>query len=341
MKQNNFYKNQKSNTHIFLFCLYILSESVFSGPLIIDEEASSLEQATQLMKVSASGNISKLKTLIKEEANINAVSSDGESALMYAARNGNHIAVDFLLGKGAKINHVTSIGGNTALILAIKFSDKRMVELLLNFGANPNIIPNNISIGNPPALGLAVTEGKLEIVRLLLDKGARIRNALELSVYSDRLEIAKILLSKGATLQKNISNIKEAKKSASKNMSLLLGLDQFNGLVSSDTTYPEELDELIFKNSLVESLFHNQNYKIWKLTNQHQEEFGMFRGYQAKIAKNAIFARKGYSFKSKWLTIYFKKHFKEYTPKTKNLILSDTDKKISECLNKERIIIIL
>jgi hypothetical protein len=64
----------------------------------------------------------------------------GDAPLGYFAREGNRIAADWLLKHGADINlHSESRIGDTALDRAVHEHDLRMIEFLLNRGANPNI----------------------------------------------------------------------------------------------------------------------------------------------------------------------------------------------------------
>lgn len=64
----------------------------------------------------------------------------GDAPLGYFAREGDRIAADWLLKHGADINlHSESLIGSTALDRAVHEHDLRMIEFLLNRGANPNI----------------------------------------------------------------------------------------------------------------------------------------------------------------------------------------------------------
>lgn len=109
--------------------------------------------------------------------------------------------------------------GILALLYAIKVNDERAVQLLLDHGADPNAIAHKIQIGreinlpNPffsdvPALSIAASTGNLNIIQMLMERGAKIRfnpaddnwNScpLNLAVVSDQSEVVAHLISRGA-----------------------------------------------------------------------------------------------------------------------------------------------
>lgn len=100
---------------------------------------------------------------------INAVDSDGWTALMYASRYGNLDMVNRLLAANAKVNMVNK-GGGTALIIASNNGKNDIVKLLIAKGANVNAID---TIGTN-ALMFAAESGYTDIVKTLLAAGANI-----------------------------------------------------------------------------------------------------------------------------------------------------------------------
>ncbi len=107
---------------------------------------------------------------------------------------------------GIDINKKTTFG-YTALMLASRWDYnifKEIVKLLLANGADVNALSND----GYTALMLASREGRTEIVKLLLDKGAEVDakdglTALMLASQSGRTEIVKLLLDKGAKVNVN------------------------------------------------------------------------------------------------------------------------------------------
>ncbi len=88
--------------------------------------------------ISASkGHLANVKNLLEKGADINAVTVDNITALMYAAENGDVEMVRFLLNNGADPN-MRPYNGVTALISAAKLNNQQIVELLINFDAEIN-----------------------------------------------------------------------------------------------------------------------------------------------------------------------------------------------------------
>ena len=100
---------------------------------------------------------------------INAVDSDGWTALMYASEYGNLDMVNRLLAANAKVNMVNK-GGGTALMIASNNGKNDIVKLLIAKGANVNAI----DINGTTALMYAAMNGDTDIVKNLLAAGANI-----------------------------------------------------------------------------------------------------------------------------------------------------------------------
>ncbi len=94
----------------------------------------------------------------------------GPSALCAAAATGNDALVAALLDRGADIN-LQIWWGQCALSQASGRGHLSTVALLLDRGANPNVEAKSCSM---TPLGSAVVTGQADIVRLLVQRGARI-----------------------------------------------------------------------------------------------------------------------------------------------------------------------
>ena len=100
------------------------------------------------------------KTLLDAGANPNDVtSSNNESALEWAIQAGNPLVVEILLDYGADINMV---GYVTPLIAAARKGDEEMIQLLLQRGADASIRVSGYS-----AADYAKTYGHAELSKLL------------------------------------------------------------------------------------------------------------------------------------------------------------------------------
>ena len=131
---------------------------------------------------------------------VNAQNFVGDTALMYAVRDGDVEMVELLLEKGAKINAQNFVG-DTGLMNAVRDGDVEMVELLLEKGAKINA--QNF-IGDT-ALMYAVWDDNVGMVELLLEKGAdvNIKNKGNETVWElthDKPEIQKAI--KGFIIRK-------------------------------------------------------------------------------------------------------------------------------------------
>lgn len=144
------------------------------------------------------------------EKYINEETSEGFTALHYAAMNGNLKIVKLLKEYGAKIECVTKLGKNVLHLAAENNQPSILVHFLLNEPLEITSVDEN---GSTP-LHWACYSGSFESVNYLLSLDANI-NALDnekltplhLAVYNNREKIVRFLLQKGA--DKTIASIKK------------------------------------------------------------------------------------------------------------------------------------
>ena len=170
------------------------------------------DKATALMVAAGKGLNNIIKPLIKpliEKGKVDDQDILGETALMWAARNGHTETVKLLVEIGdANVNHVSNYG-MTALMLAAEKGHIETVKKLIEKGAVVNIENND---GNT-ALMLAAANGHIETVKKLIEKGANVnienkdRNtALIIVIIAEKghieidkvLEIVEVLIAAGA-----------------------------------------------------------------------------------------------------------------------------------------------
>jgi cytohesin len=149
------------------------------------------------------GQVEEAERLLKQGADVNALTPAGHSVLWAAIDKRNNSMVEFLLNHGADPNRPGS-GDATPLCKAIRDGDNPMVESLLNHGADPN---RPDSHGDTP-LRMAAGSRKKSMVESLLKHGADPNlpgymgyYPLDGAVSSE--DIKRILINAGATKHKS------------------------------------------------------------------------------------------------------------------------------------------
>lgn len=124
---------------------------------------------TALMFVAFSGDIGLVELLIDNGANVDLTQGDGGTALFYAVFQGHTEIVKLLLDSGAKIN-INDNTGKAPLIAAAKspYSSIEMARLLIDKGAEVDSKDNY----GKTALFYAARSDRRKIVELLINNGA-------------------------------------------------------------------------------------------------------------------------------------------------------------------------
>ena len=105
---------------------------------IPDEDLGTKEANYPWWNAVAYGDAVALKPMISPETLAKRTSTYSQTALMIAARNGYEQMASDLIKGGAEIDAV-DVNKDTALHYASQFKNPRLVELLLEAGANPNL----------------------------------------------------------------------------------------------------------------------------------------------------------------------------------------------------------
>ena len=148
------------------------------------------------------GEADRVRTLLRDGADVNAAQGDGMTALHWTALNGDLETTNVLLVAGATVEALTRVGRYTPLHLASSRGHASVVSRLLDAGSKPNATTET---GVQP-LHLAAQAGDAATVTALLGHGANVnardethgRTPLVFAASQNRLEAVRILLAKGA-----------------------------------------------------------------------------------------------------------------------------------------------
>ena len=149
-------------------------------------------------------DVSTIRGLLAQGADVNAPEPDGTTALHWAAQHGNAQIVDALLAAGGNV-HATNRYGIQPLLLACEAGQVAIVGRLLGAGADANIA----TPGGQTALMTAARTGKAEAVKLLLTRGAAVdaaeplrgQTALMWAAVEGHVEAIDALIAGGADIR--------------------------------------------------------------------------------------------------------------------------------------------
>lgn len=137
------------------------------------------------------GDLKLVEFLIRKGADISKMREVVETPLICAVTLQQLDIVKCLLEQGADVN----LGKKTyPLKAAVQTGNVKMVELLLNAGANVHVRENE----GGTVIDVAAMEGHTEIVKLLLEYGAQLSNkyeaAFENALYAKNMDLMELLL---------------------------------------------------------------------------------------------------------------------------------------------------
>src|SRR5215813_5657153 len=129
--------SQKLLTVAMLTCCVILSSACHRGTVASDQQTEGEKKLSPLLDAARKGDLSAVRTFLRTGVDVNAMDSNGNTALQCAAASGSIAVVQALLGAGADVRS-QSKDGFTALHAAAVEHEVRIVELLLSAGADVN-----------------------------------------------------------------------------------------------------------------------------------------------------------------------------------------------------------
>src|SRR5262249_30618854 len=131
-------------------------------------------------------NQAQIQSYLKGHADLERHEGDGNRALHWAALNGNPVLLEQLIARGAAVNATNRVGA-TPLLYAV--ANLESVKTLLKAGADVN---RASQIGTTPIVAAAAYPHSSEVVRLLLEHGAKLNMTQESRSVRDPLSVAAV-----------------------------------------------------------------------------------------------------------------------------------------------------
>jgi len=187
-----------------------LVEILLSRGVDINTLSECAGQWSPLHHAAHHGRLEVAKYLIEKGADVNReAGSDGATPLMSAITGNSYDTFQLLLNcKDVNLNHRSSAGG-TPMIFAAQSGRKKMVNALLDKGANQDLAQNN---GVTPFF-TACEFGHLLIAKRLVEKGAHVNCVIDNSISpllaataNGHIQVVQYLLNLPETTDKEVAN---------------------------------------------------------------------------------------------------------------------------------------
>ncbi|KAK2762602.1 hypothetical protein FQN54_000775 [Arachnomyces sp. PD_36] len=166
------------------------------------------DSGINLHDAAAKGLEQSIRRLLGEGVPVDALNSEGSTALQVAIRQGHERVVKLLLDSGADVNYPRGSTSETPVFLASYSMNPALMATVLSH--RPNLESGD---GMTPLL-VAVSVGDEDVVRLLLQAGANIRartaedghTVLHMAVTYFKQSLLPLLLKSGATVDASSTN---------------------------------------------------------------------------------------------------------------------------------------
>lgn len=138
----------------------------------VQQTLDEMEFEKGLWGAAHSGDVDRLRSLLKKGEFVDKTDSAGYTALHYAARNGKLEACKLLLSQGASVDAVTRSGRATSLHRACLTGKLDVVQMLLEKKADIMFVDSD----GKTSLHRAAESGNLDICKLLTAKCPRLKH---------------------------------------------------------------------------------------------------------------------------------------------------------------------
>lgn len=184
---------------------------VAEDTLILQDDLDKL-----LLVAVANSDVSDVRAFLHSGANIETADSRGRTPLIYAIDRRNRRMIDMLLDQGADIDAKTTTEGTPlyrAYQVAKQYEDSSFFEWLLDAGADLNAP----TIGETTMWSILLSNGDSELVEIVLEKKSDLdrfalydRTPLMLAAANGHKEVVSTLLAAGADKQRTTEDGKTA-----------------------------------------------------------------------------------------------------------------------------------
>mmetsp|Transcript_5722 Transcript_5722/g.22130 ORF Transcript_5722/g.22130 Transcript_5722/m.22130 type:complete len:563 (+) Transcript_5722:77-1765(+) len=144
----------------------VLSRLIESG---VDVNEQSLSKKTPLALACSTPNVANVRLLLDANADPLVRDRNGATLLHYAAMGGARETAELLIERGVDPSATTSVTRKSAIFIAAHYGNAEVLRCLIDHNASLNTVtlPDRFS-----PLSAAVTEGRHECLKVLLEAGA-------------------------------------------------------------------------------------------------------------------------------------------------------------------------
>lgn len=176
---------------------------IATAVLVLPSGAAYAANPSPLADAAERGDVSAVRALLRDGAEVNAAQGDGMTALHWAADRGDADLARLLTYAGANVEAGTRIGHYTPLHVAAGTGQAEVIRVLLAAGSRANAVTTNSGV---MPIHLAAAAGNPDAVALLLDAGADAdareaawgQTPLTFAASANRVDVIERLLAAGA-----------------------------------------------------------------------------------------------------------------------------------------------
>lgn len=177
--------------------------------LLLLEGARADMRGRKTLPLSVAMTFEIARILVEAGADVNAEESQREGPLLIRAALRRDVELArYLISAGARVNVAADLHG-TPLMLAARGDQIELLQLLLEQGADANVIAGHNGTHKPSALLVAAEAGNLDFVELLVGAGADVnapaccvrgQTALQAASFRGHIKMMTFLLNSGANV---------------------------------------------------------------------------------------------------------------------------------------------